>query len=528
MIRNRHRWCGSELISAAVWAAFVVLLVASAPALSGGLERLVMPGRVIAGHADVEAECNECHDADSDQAVALLCTACHEDIGNDRLGKTGFHGRFPASRKNECIVCHTDHEGRKADIVQIDSGIFDHSFTDFVLKGAHIEANCSDCHNPKEAYRDAPSGCGSCHADIDVHEGALGSECSSCHSQSDWKETTFDHSTTDYPLTGAHVDVVCADCHRDNQFDNTSRSCANCHAIDDVHEGNNGNACYECHSTSRWRRIGFDHFAETGFALTDGHGGLICSDCHQREDFKDNFDRGCVDCHASDDFHQDRNGTDCGDCHQADEWAQNTFDHDETGFALVEAHADLNCTACHKEDVTVSLPTNCGDCHAMDDAHAGQLGNDCKTCHAQHDWHSSILFDHDLSSFPLTGLHATAACGACHQDLQFANAETECLACHIDDDVHEGVLGINCGGCHTSNGWLTTVFDHDTNTSFPLDGGHVDLSCAACHSDSGGGAGDVPSTCGGCHTSDDVHDGQFGMQCAECHTTSTFSAVEKL
>ena len=508
-------------------ATLLAAILASASVFAVGFEKLVMPGRVIEGHAEVEGECGECHDVDTEAAIARLCTSCHEEIGEDRRNRSGFHGRFPPSRDNECVVCHTDHEGRDADIVKIGSGIFDHSFTDFPLVDAHLEASCDDCHTQDEAFRDAARSCIGCHADDDVHEGTLGQACADCHNEVTWNDTTFDHSTTDYPLTGAHMEVGCNDCHRNKQYEDTPRACVSCHAIDDVHEGSNGNACYECHSTSTWGRIGFNHLKETGFALSGGHGGLICNDCHRREDFKDDFSRGCIDCHAPDDLHQNRNGTECDSCHAADDWANNSFDHGETGFALVEAHADLNCVACHKDELSIALPTDCGGCHELDDAHAGQLGANCESCHGQTDWQSPVVFDHDLSSFPLIGLHATTACGSCHDSRRFADAETTCIACHGPDDVHEGALGSECGDCHTSNGWPITVFDHDTHTNFPLDGGHTGLACTACHRDEDQ-ASDVPSSCGGCHASDDVHDGQFGTQCAQCHSTSSFKDVEHL
>ncbi|MDJ0939369.1 MAG: cytochrome c3 family protein [Woeseiaceae bacterium] len=509
-------------------ALMLAAMLAADTVLANSLEKLVMPGRVIEGHADTEAECGACHDDNSDAATATLCTACHEDVGADRLAQTGFHGRMPAARTTECVACHTDHEGRDADIVDINAGLFDHDFTDFLLTNAHAAARCDACHAPGDSYHEAPTECIDCHRDEDVHKGSLGPDCASCHGTSDWPTFEFDHATTGYRLTGAHATVVCADCHRNNSYDNTPRSCGSCHDIDDVHGGANGPACGDCHSTSTWRSIGFDHAAETGFPLVEGHGGLACNDCHRREDFTDDFSAGCIACHAPDDFHQGRNGKDCGSCHRPSEWRFADFDHDTTGFRLVEAHAELECTACHKQQVDLPLASDCGSCHAFDDAHGGQLGSACASCHTQSDWHESIAFDHDLSSFPLTGLHAAVSCGGCHASPRFADAGTECAACHVEDDVHGGTLGDNCGSCHTSNGWTTTVFDHDLHTNFPLDGGHAGLSCNSCHRDAEASADDVPSTCGGCHATDDVHEGQFGSQCGSCHSTSSFLDVQTL
>ncbi|MEO1203389.1 MAG: cytochrome c3 family protein [Pseudomonadota bacterium] len=500
----------------------------AAAAQTGALEKLLMPGRLIEGHADVESNCGACHDSTTDSAVAALCIDCHEDVGRDREQQTGYHGLFPAAARNQCIVCHTDHEGRDADIVGLNSGVFDHSFTDFPLRGAHEAASCNDCHKADDDFHAASSDCGSCHAGQDVHDGRLGSDCGECHSQDVWEEAVFDHASVGYALTGRHADVACGDCHRDNQFSATPRSCNSCHAIDDVHSGDNGTACADCHTTSTWSSIGFDHASETGFALEAGHGGLACADCHTRKDYKDDLSGGCTACHRGEDFHQGRNGTACSDCHTATRWSETTFDHDKTDFMLAGGHASLSCTACHKDDVQNELPTTCGTCHALDDTHGGQMGKDCGSCHSQIAWTAPVAFDHDLSTFPLTGLHAAAACGACHESNRFADAPSTCAQCHAQDDVHGGALGDSCGSCHNANGWTVTAFDHDTQTRFPLDGAHSSVGCDSCHRGDGQSAADVPATCGGCHASDDPHDGSFGLRCGDCHSTSTFSDVEQL
>ena len=517
--------CNAIQIVRSVCMAFV--LISTGDAFAAGLEKLLMPGRVIEGHAEFESECIACHDASSEKAVAALCMSCHEDVGVDRRAKTGFHGRFPAAQSNECVTCHTDHEGRDADIVAIHAGLFDHRWTDFALTGSHLSAGCADCHADGDAYRDAPTSCHGCHAEDDTHQGGLGQQCDSSHTAANWDRTTFDHALTGYSLTGRHAGVECSDCHRDNQFSSTPKRCASCHAIDDVHAGGKGNACQDCHSTSSWSGIRFDH-ATTGFQLADSHAGLQCNDCHQREDFKDSFVDGCIECHRVEDDHQGRNGEQCDTCHRPTEWSDTSFDHAETGFSLVEAHSGLNCSSCHKAAAMDVVPSSCGECHAVDDSHAGQLGEQCSACHSQTSWTASVYFDHDLSSFPLTGLHATIACGACHASNRFHDAATECIDCHREADPHAGSLGENCGSCHNSNDWMLTTFDHNLHTDFSIDGAHLGLQCNDCHRDPGGSSADVPASCGGCHLSDDVHDGQFGSQCDQCHSTSAWSDVDSL
>lgn len=506
--------------------AALMLLSSVAQAQVPGFEKLVMPGRVIQGHAEIEGDCAACHDTQSDLPQAALCMDCHEDVALDRESARGFHGLFDAARERECVVCHTDHEGRGADIVPVNGGIFDHDFSDFPLVAAHLSASCTDCHAPDDKHRNAPTSCLGCHAADDVHDGELGSLCQDCHNEVAWTETSFDHNTVGYRLSGKHADVQCVDCHRGNVFEGAPTSCIGCHAIDDVHGGSNGTACQDCHTTSTWQSIGFDHLLETGFALADGHGGLNCQDCHTREDFKDGLESACVGCHLTEDDHGGVNGTECESCHVATGWDDSTFDHSTTNFALHESHAELHCAACHKDSTSNALPLSCGSCHSLDDSHGGQLGEDCAACHGQAEWHANILFDHDLSSFPLTGMHAAAPCGSCHLSNQFKDADDDCVGCHAEDDVHGGSLGVDCAACHTSNEWSVALFDHGEQTGFALDGGHAGVSCAGCHRDEGGDLGNVPSTCGGCHQTDDVHNGQFGTRCDSCHNSTDFSEVD--
>ena len=56
------------------------------------IETLVMPGDVIEGHAEYEAECGSCHQAFQRSKQRALCLDCHEDINADIAAKSGFHG----------------------------------------------------------------------------------------------------------------------------------------------------------------------------------------------------------------------------------------------------------------------------------------------------------------------------------------------------------------------------------------------------------------------------------------------------
>ena len=80
------------------------------------IESLVMPGDVVRGHADIESECSSCHKLFSRSEQRALCLDCHEDVATDLGARTGFHGKSDGANTDECATCHTDHEGRNADL----------------------------------------------------------------------------------------------------------------------------------------------------------------------------------------------------------------------------------------------------------------------------------------------------------------------------------------------------------------------------------------------------------------------------
>ena len=504
-----------------------ISLMMTAPSFAQ-LEKLLMPGKLHSAHAQLEDDCGNCHERSGDMPQKALCVTCHETVASDISQETGFHGRLDLASSANCVACHTDHEGRDADILGLQSGAFDHEFTDFRLHGAHFGVDCQSCHKPNKKFRDASSSCIDCHAKDDFHNNAFGSQCGLCHNDTTWTRIVFDHAKTDYPLTGQHGEVACADCHQQPDFHKTPKQCSTCHGIDDIHGGNNGSQCQQCHTTSGWSQLKFDHLAKTGFALTAGHSGLVCQDCHTSVDFDDDLKSTCVSCHQGDDEHQGRNGTECGDCHTATQWDDGEFDHTETSFPLHGKHDGLMCSACHKQEVDVPLSAVCQDCHKSEDVHGGQLGDQCGDCHGSESWTSDVVFEHDLTSFPLTGLHATVVCEACHNSQQFRDTAKDCATCHAKNDPHQGRLGSQCQTCHNTNAWGAWTFDHDLQTNFRLEESHKGLQCIACHVDPSKPPSNASSTCATCHKSDDVHDGEFGQACGRCHNTRTFSEIERL
>lgn len=501
--------------------AVVLLCSVGAPNVAAQqINKLVMPGKLVQSHADIEAQCDACHSATDTIAQSTLCMDCHEEVARDRTDNTGFHGRFDAASRNECVNCHTDHEGRDHDIVGLSSGLFDHSNSDFPLSGGHLNAACVDCHAEGERYLEAPNACVDCHQADDVHAGGLGTECQSCHVADSFAKIDFDHKQLGFSLNGKHGDVACLDCHRGNNFESAPRTCNGCHAVDDVHQGGKGTQCAQCHNEQSWSGINFDHFSETGFALAGGHNGLVCEACHTRSDYKDaQFE--CTSCHLSDDHHQGQFGMQCQDCHDVRTWSDTQFDHSATAFSLTGSHVELQCSSCHNQVDQVELGSDCGSCHAADDVHGGQLGVDCQGCHATSSWKHELSFDHDLSGFPLIGLHASAPCSGCHQSQRFTDAPQACVDCHREVDVHQGSLGDSCASCHNPTNWSVWTFDHAL-TDFPLTGLHAEVSCGSCHSGDDTSLAETSTDCVACHRADDPHEGQLGQRCETCHSSSGF------
>ena len=342
----------------AVWLVLVLGLSAAASADSLTIkQRILMPGQVHHTHAEFEAQCDACHVAFNKAGLTQQCLDCHDDIRDDRQSKTGFHGQSPLASQNSCNTCHADHLGRDADIINMQIDSFSHNHTRFPLEGKHVPLDCVSCHQPDDKFRVAEPQCIACHEEDDFHKGALGEDCSSCHTPQNWqRQLKFDHSTTDYPLEGLHQQVACGSCHAGQKYEFEDTSCASCHRAADVHAGQNGQQCQTCHSVDGWDKRIFDH-STTNFPLLDKHGEVPCRACHTNGVVQETTPTQCHSCHANDDAHLGRNGDQCDACHTPQTWKQVSFDHaKESGFHLTGLHADLSCTQCHSGALTAELP----------------------------------------------------------------------------------------------------------------------------------------------------------------------------
>ena len=559
------------------------------------LESLLMPGAVILGHAEYEDDCDLCHERFKKLSQRQLCLDCHKKVATDVKKETGFHGLNSDVTNVECKHCHTEHKGRDADVIRLDKEVFDHTLTDFPLKGGHMRQVCTACHLSKDKYRDALSGCIDCHEDDDRHKGHLGEACNDCHIEKSWNDIETDHDKTDFPLEDKHTDVACYKCHPDERYKKTPKNCYVCHRVDDVHESRYGKKCDTCHTSEDWEKSTYDH-DETEFPLKGKHVKVDCDDCHTGKLYDDKLDTVCFACHENDDNHKKRYGKECENCHTPDEWPKSILDHDkDTKFPLKEKHKEVECDACHKGEVyQEKLKEDCYSCHSLDDVHEGGLGETCDDCHNptewekttfDHDkdteyplldkhidvechvchtlevypdkiatacfgcheqddvheeqegkecnychnekgWRVNVFFDHDLTHFPLIGLHAIAPCEECHPTTAYKDTSLDCVDCHKSDDLHEQRLGFECDTCHNPNGWNLWRFDHDSQTEFILDGAHNGLVCESCHIKPVKKKMSISTACYSCHFRDDEHRGGFGKHCERCHITESFKELK--
>ncbi len=496
----------------------------------------VSPGPLAAPHQELDStlKCFTCHG----KGVSLneRCLACHREIALLVTRGLGLHG---LQAKVSCGKCHPDHAGREFKMIQFDEGSpekFDHAGAGWRLDGKHAPLRCGECHRPQLQKSESARlsqrkdkatlwigldrACVSCHADKDVHRGALGPKCENCHAAAAWKPALrFDHSKTDYPLTGRHETVECNTCH-----------------------------------LASFLKLPLDK---------EGRPIPIYKPLAHKE---------CSPCHA--DPHNGQLGLVCSKCHNTESWTgmnQKKFNHDLTRYPLRGKHAALQCAQCHDpKSAWGKRPpfATCLSCHQ--DAHAGTAtlaGKvvDCAACHTVAGFHPSTytVEQHAASAYPLLGKHITVKCEACHaknppgvapeklgkSGVLMRMAHDRCMSCHAD--AHGGQFAARpgrgaCEPCHRVDGWTPSTFtakDH-ARLRLGLEGRHAEIECAACHGPARKGLPPLPgpdrigtagtalvltdASCTSCHF--DPHDGRFSSRgarpkkngCLACHDVRTF------
>ena len=347
--------------------------------------------------------CADCHThGDFKKPIAFAkCMDCHKDAHKGQFTSRASGG--------ECAECHTV-QGWKPSIFTVR----DHATTKYPLEGRHAEVACDKCHLPKGVkgedtlFKITQTECKDCHKDI--HQGQFAgaphqNRCETCHNVQGFKPAQFAlsrHKDTRFPLTGAHIAVLCSDCHKPMPANSAvpvkykfeDRSCTACHV--DPHKGefrermeakrSDGTmaGCEACHTTKTWKELTrFDH-SKTSFPLLGVHRGVACIDCHRppaletslkNVDFKTASTKcsGChVDPHAGQ-FAARKDAAECSSCHNSEKWKPSEFDHDKrTPFSLAGAHQSVACEDCHKvsrmidgKRVLFYKPTTrkCSECH---------------------------------------------------------------------------------------------------------------------------------------------------------------------
>ena len=257
--------------------------------------------RLTGGHARVR--CAACHAGmDHFREAPQACAACHAraDVHRGGLGP-------------QCAACHTT--ARWKQVLP-----FDHDRTRYPLTGAHRTTACMGCH-VGQRWRGTPTACVACHARADVHRGADGPACATCHLTTVWRAIRFDHDgVRAFRLNGAHRVVPCTGCHAVRARPAAAPvACVGCHLKDDVHRNADGPKCADCHGETTWKVAKFDH-ARTVFPLTGLHARVACVACHPRSVDTVRVGTRCVDCHLKDDVHRASLGDRCERCHKVTGW----------------------------------------------------------------------------------------------------------------------------------------------------------------------------------------------------------------
>ena len=386
--------------------------------------------------------------------------------------------------------------------------------------------------------------------------GRFKGECDQCHGPEGWKPARisprFDHAKFGFALEGAHAASSCLGCHKSLDFAASSMMCAACH--EDPHRSEMGTDCARCHSARSFVDRGPMLRAHqlTRFPLSGSHAAIDCEGCHkpaaQGQLRFVNTQAECRACHM-DEYNSAKSpdhaaggfSTECQGCHTATTWSHARFDHQRSGFPLTGAHRTAACESCHTGGRYADTPSACIACHQADydraqppHAASGFAASACASCHSTTNW-SGSSFNHDATSFPLTGAHRSQTCVSCHSDGVFNGKSTSCQSCHLDtynaavpNHAAAGFAASACASCHNTTSWAGATFDHDSRYFRIYRGGHAGRwnACTDCHQ--------VPANyasfnCLSCHPhsdraeTDGKHDGNSGYRyestaCYSCHS----------
>jgi hypothetical protein len=347
--------------------------------------------------------CTDCHVNNNYALNSTLCITCHQKDFSSATSPVP-HAGFPTT----CETCH--------DTVQWTDATFNHNNTPFPLTGSHMvpPRTCADCHTNNN-FTTLPTTCYGCHqtdyqnATTPVPHNGFPTTCATCHDTVAWTDGTFNHSTTGFPLTGAHTvpPRLCTDCHKNNNYSLNSTLCYSCHQSDYAGTNNPPHAaagfpttCELCHDTTVWTDSTFNH-NNTAFPLTGSHTvpPRVCSDCHVNNNYT-TLPTTCIGCHQTDYNNTTNPGhaaqpqffpTTCQNCHNTTAWTGATFNHSQyTQFPTTHGNANNVCSTCHTNSNNYAI-FQCTGCHGGNNANNFQHDNvpgyvynsiNCYQCHA--------------------------------------------------------------------------------------------------------------------------------------------------
>ena len=217
----------------------------------------------------------------------------------------------------------------------------------------------------------------------------------------------------------------------------------------------------------------------------------------------------------------------CGDCHDNDHWKPSaptiTWGATNSRWSARMPHrlprlphrADRAAEARHH---LRGLPSQRGSAWR----HSSRR---LRSCHGQESWRSGISFDHDLTDFPLLGLHAWSAARSATRAWPSAQRRPSCIDCHsARGRAQRRARQASARAVILTNGWALWSFDHAKQTALRADRRARQAQCADCHHEQPG-SGKTSPLCVACHRQDDRHQGAYGSQCERCHTTYSWKGA---
>jgi len=496
--------------------------------------------------AHIGIDCVQCH-SKGYANTPTTCVSCHLTNYNATTNPNHTTAKFPTT----CETCHTTK-------AWVPSTFNHNTATSFPLTGAHIGVACVSCHT--NGYAAIPTTCVSCH--LTNYNGAtnpnhvtnnLSKDCQICHNTTAWQPSTFNHNTTAFPLSGAHVTVACGSCHTNGYTGGTPTTCVGCH-LTNFNASTNPNHvqakfstdCKTCHSVTAWSPATFNHNTATSFSLAGAHIGVACYSCHANG--YAGIPTTCVSCHLANytattnpNHTTAKFPTTCETCHTVTAWVPSTFNHStSTTFPLTGAHIGVACVSCHPTNYA-AIPTTCVSCHLTNynattnpNHITAKFATTCETCHSTTAWVPSTFNHNTATTFPLSGAHIGLACTLCHPS-NYSAIPTTCVSCHLAN--YNATTNPNhitakfptaCETCHTTTAWVPSTFNHSTATTFPLSGAHTTVTCTSCHPS---GFTAIPTTCVSCHlttynaTTNPNHvTAKFPTTCETCHSTTNWTS----